>query len=88
MLVLKCQNVCLLWLRFMKNQYTNETPPIEVFINPKMPYIKNVFDIIDLITSRHLSLKNYNEIPNNNNGKCECKIEYFDNLNICEKMYL
>lgn len=45
----------------MKEQYTNETPPIEIFVNPNMPYIKNIFDIIDLITSRHYTLKNYNQ---------------------------
>ncbi len=55
---LKCRFIV---VETMKNQYTNETPPIEVFINPQMPYIKNVFEVIDSITSRHLSLKNYNE---------------------------
>ena len=45
----------------MKNKYVNETPPIDVFVNPKMPYIKNVYDVIDSITTQHFSLKNYND---------------------------
>lgn len=45
----------------MKDEYVNETPPIDVFVNPEMPYIKNVYDVIDSITTQYVSLKNYND---------------------------
>ena len=55
---LKCR---FMLVETMKDEYVNETPPIEVFVNPKMPYIKNVYDVIDSITAQYFSLKNYND---------------------------
>ena len=45
----------------MGEKYTNETPQINVFVNPKLPFIKKIYKIIDEITQRHYSLKDCNQ---------------------------